>query len=298
MNKTDGAQGMRVRNRRCRPRQFNNVVFAGGGNRCFWQAGFWTVAAPLLRLAPVNVVAVSAGSAIASILFAGTFEQTFFDYKQAIAANARNVYLRNFMRQKPIFPHGAMYRDAILQGIDALALQRLHRGPKIQVLLSCPPPWASTAVTIALGALVAGWDAWGNENIHQSAGEWMGFKPLYVPVDACSTPLDLADLILASSCIPPLTPRKPMRGTIPLDGGLVSNVPIDPVAINKGDSLVLLTRNFDRLPTVAGRTYVQPSEPIPVSAWDYTNGVALQATYDLGRRDAERFCKKMVGMLQ
>jgi hypothetical protein len=46
------------------------------------------------------------------------------------------------------------------------------------------------------------------------------------------------------------------------------------------------------VPSVGGRVYVQPSQPIPVGAWDYTNARAIQATYDLGQRDAEKFCQK------
>ncbi len=293
MNKVIKSLGWRAQNRRRRPRHFDNVVFAGGGNRCFWQAGFWSVAAPVLKLAPGHVVAVSAGSAIACTLFAGTFDYTFVAYKQAIEDNARNVYLRNFMREQPLFPHGAMYRDAILGGMDADALQRLHRGPQIQVLISIPPSWASRSVTIALGTLAAVWDSFVTENVHRSAGGWVGFKPLYVPVHECATPQDLADVIIASSCIPPLTPRKSVKGVDPLDGGLISNAPIDGLINKEADTLVLLTRRFDRLPKVNGRTYVQPSKPIPVGAWDYTNHAALQSTYDLGRRDAEKFCQSL-----
>ena len=40
---------------------FDAVAFAGGGNRCYWQGGFWEAAAPLLGLKPGMVVGVSAG---------------------------------------------------------------------------------------------------------------------------------------------------------------------------------------------------------------------------------------------
>jgi len=74
------------------------------------------------------------------------------------------------------------------------------------------------------------------------------------------------------------------------DGGLVSNVPVDGIAQDSGQTLVLLTRQYSRLPSVAGRTYVQPSQMVPVAAWDYTNAAAVQCAFDLGRRDGERFC--------
>ena len=36
--------------------EFKSVVFAGGGSRCMWQAGFWEVAAPELGIKPENCV--------------------------------------------------------------------------------------------------------------------------------------------------------------------------------------------------------------------------------------------------
>ena len=41
--------------------------------------------------------------------------------------------------------------------------------------------------------------------------------------------------------------------------------------------------------THGGRVYVQPSAKVPAKAWDYTNVPSLQATYEQGRRDGERF---------
>ncbi len=273
---------------------FENLVFAGGGNRCFWQAGFWSVAASVLNLEPTGVVAVSAGSAIACALFAGTFDHGFNGFKQAIAANKRNWYLHNVLRKKPVFPHGLLYRGAILNSIDDHALARLHHGPDIRVLMSCPPQWASRRVALILGAISAGVDTWGKESVHASMGRRIGFKPLYISVRECATPDILADLIIASSCVPPLTPQARRNGIDLYDGGLVSNVPADGVPNQGGETLVLLTRQFAELPSVPGRTYVQPSQPIPVGAWDYTNHAAVQATFDLGRRDGERFCSHIL----
>src|SRR5512133_2799378 len=93
---------------------FDHVVFSGGGNRCFWQAGFWSIAAAVFDWKPARVVSVSAGSAIACALFAGTFDQRFTAYKHAIAANNRNLYLATLLRGQPVFPHGSLYRNAIL----------------------------------------------------------------------------------------------------------------------------------------------------------------------------------------
>src|ERR1041384_6325661 len=52
---------------------FDAVVFAGGGNRCYWQGGFYEAAAPRLGLSPKLVVGASAGAfaAIYSLLGVG-----------------------------------------------------------------------------------------------------------------------------------------------------------------------------------------------------------------------------------
>ncbi len=48
---------------------FDQVVFAGGGNRCWWQAGFWDVVQPELELKPRIIAGISAGAATACMLY-------------------------------------------------------------------------------------------------------------------------------------------------------------------------------------------------------------------------------------
>lgn len=272
---------------------FANVVFAGGGNRCFWQAGFWSVVAEALHLKPSRVAAVSGGAAVACALFSGRFNEGFERFKKAISNNDLNIHLRNVLDQRSIFPHGRMYRDAILSCVDQEAISRLHRGPDIRLLLSQPPEWASPRLALLLGMIATGVDSCRRECVHSSIGRRIGFKPAFISVRDCGTPGALADLILASSCAPPLIRQARRNGVAVLDGGLVSSVPTDGISETNGETLVLLTRRFERLPSVAGRTYVQPSQPIPVAAWDYTNPRALQSTFDSGRRDGELFCSSV-----
>jgi len=270
--------------------RFENVVFAGGGNRCFWQAGFWSIASEALDLRPKRVTAVSAGSAIACTLFSGNFDAGFARFKKALAANDCNFRLGNLLRDRPLFPHGDMYRAAILASIDETALLRLHQGPEISVLVACPPNWAPPGIAALLGVIAGEIEEWGALAVHSSTGSRIGFRPLFIPVRECATPAALADLIIASSCVPPLTPQAMRNGIYLLDGGFFSNVPTEGLFAAPGQTLVLLTRRFPTLPSVAGRVYMQPSQTIPASAWDYTDAAAVQSTFDLGRRDGERFC--------
>jgi hypothetical protein len=50
---------------------YENVVFAGGGNRCVWQAGFYRTVAEGFALAPARVAAASAGAAVAAVFIRG-----------------------------------------------------------------------------------------------------------------------------------------------------------------------------------------------------------------------------------
>jgi predicted acylesterase/phospholipase RssA len=268
---------------------FDQIVFSGGGNRCFWQAGFWSAIAPALQRPPTGVAAVSAGAAVACVLFAGTFESGFEDHKRAVQHNPYNLYVRNLLKAKPVFPHGAMYRSAILGSINSAALARLHRGPEITIVVARPPPWASRRLAVLLGAVSAGVGAWNAQHLHAAAALNLGFRPLHVSVRDCRTPEELADVIVASSCVPPLTPLMQHQGMPLLDGGLVGTVPKGAARRPGGPTLVLLTRQFDQLPELSGTTFVQPSRPVPVGTWDYTDNTALQAAFELGQNDGAEF---------
>jgi predicted acylesterase/phospholipase RssA len=272
---------------------FDAVVFAGGGCRCFWQAGFWSVAAPALSLSPRMVGAASAGSAIACAALTDRLESVLENFKQRAARNARNVYPRNGLLGEPVFPHEQIYRETILETIDESALQRLRHGPDLRVFLTQPPRWLGAASGVAAGILAYQLNRMTGGTIHPAWAKRLGFRGLVVSVRSCQTGGQLADLILQSSCTPPLLPVYRRDGRIVLDGGLVDNVPVDAVT-GARSTLVLLTRPFPEaaIPDVPGRTYVQPSRPAPVAKWDYTSPGKVQETYDLGRRDGEAFARR------
>jgi len=48
--------------------EFTSIVFAGGGSRCMWQAGFVEELRERIELKPVRIASVSAGAAVACLL--------------------------------------------------------------------------------------------------------------------------------------------------------------------------------------------------------------------------------------
>jgi len=271
------------------------VVFAGGGNRCFWQAGFWSSVASRTGLAPERAVAVSAGSALACAIFADRIEQALTLTCEAMAANPRNRYWGNLWKADPVFPHAAIYRGILLDALDTGALARLRQGPELLVEITRFPAWmnAISAVLMGLGAYQLEKQLF--HPVHPTWGRRLGFRPEFVPVRDCADAEALAGLILASSCTPPFTPLMRWQDRPALDGGLVDNVPVAPTVNSPGPTLVLLSRPYRDLPRIPGRLYVQPSQPVPVSAWDYTDPQAVEATFRQGQRDGERFLADQAG---
>ena len=104
-----------------RPDPFDAVVFAGGGCRCFWQAGFWSTAQPLLGLRPRVVAGTSAGAAFACAAVMDRTLAVLDDFKRRAAANARNFYPENRLTGSRVFPHEEIYRGTILANLDAAA---------------------------------------------------------------------------------------------------------------------------------------------------------------------------------
>jgi len=273
---------------------YSSVVFAGGGSRCLWQVGFWEEVSKALELTPRRIAAVSAGAAMACLIFSGKTSAVLERFKEATARNRRNVYLSNLFGDTPVFPHYAMYRRAILDALDGEGMDALHRGPDIRVLISRPPRMLGPRAATFVGILAYLVEKSLKGSVHPSFGRRLGFMPEIVSVRQCADASEVADLVLASSCTPPFTPILSWKGKPVLDGGLVDNVPVSVLGGMEDQTLVLLTRRYEesKIPRTRHLTYVQPSSPIPVSKWDYTNPEGLQDAYDLGRSDGEAFARR------
>ena len=100
-------------------------------------------------------------------------------------------------------------------------------------------------------------------------------------------------MVLAASCVPPVLPSPPYRGQHILDGGMIDNVPAFLADDLAGDTLVLLSKRYQRaLPDLPGRIYAQPSEPIRMDKFDYANPEGLQEVFELGAADGRAFARE------
>ncbi len=281
--------------------RFDQVVFAGGGNRCWWQAGFWDVVAPSIDLRPRVIAGVSAGAATACMLYASDSRWTMDYYRDALKHNRRNAYWGNLFRRANdpddphaarVFPHAAIYRKALTDILGGTRFDRLKAdAPEIRIAFARLPRGLGPHAALAVGVVAYNLEKYWRRSLHPTFGRRIGFAFEVGRLQDCEDLDDLVSLITASSCTPPFTPIEQRGGRPTLDGGMVDNVPVD--AVDAGPAtLVLLTRRYPGRPETfghRGHLYVQPSTKVPVSAWDYTNPGAMELTYDQGRRDGDRF---------
>src|SRR6266700_2136070 len=142
---------------------FDAIAFAGGGNRCYWQGGFYEAVADRLALPPKLAVGVSAGAfaCIYSILGIGPRVR-----KQVLAAcgpHRKNFDFSGWRAGGPLCPVGPMYRALLDELIDNAALARLKQLTDLHIAVArlpfgLPPLARAADADLSAGARGAGPD--------------------------------------------------------------------------------------------------------------------------------------------
>jgi predicted acylesterase/phospholipase RssA len=269
------------------------LTLAGGGNRAFYQLGLLRRFGPLVLPRLRVVAACSAGACIAVLYLSQREREAHAFWRERRSGVHRNFELARLLRGQRPTPHAPIYRDTVVHALRDGGLERLRAQPfPVLVLTSAIPAWMGSFVAVGLGLSLYSLEKYLRpRQLHPRLGQKLGFAPRVFDARACERPEDVAELILASSATPPFTPVGRYAGSRLLDGGMVDNVPafvaeaIPDVRCN----LVLLTRPYP--PGVTGRQgnrlYLAPSEPTPISRWDYTRPERVEATLDMGERESE-----------
>ena len=271
---------------------FEAVAFAGGGNRCYWQGGFWNAAAPALGLAPRLVVGVSGGAWAATYSLLGLGDRVRDMVFEGCSKGVRNLVWAGL---RPTFPVAGMYRELIETVIDHEAFMRLKRGPELLVAIARSPRLLPLPFAVGLGLLTYQIEKKLHGPVHPRGGRALGFSSDYVAVSRLEDRSDLTAALMASASVPPFMPVGRIGGVAALDGGLVDNVPVEPLAAVEargGRTLVLLTRRYRALPGIPHRTYVQPTHPIPIGQFDITKPEAIREAYAMGMADGAAFAAR------
>ena len=276
---------------------FDKVVFAGGGHRCWWQAGFWEVLRAEIELRPRVIGATSMGAFMACLVHANDSRRALAWYERELAGVRTNIaWLNLFRKDAPLFRQGGIYRKsmrAVLGGEHFRQL--LWAAPEIRIGCALPPPTLTERQLRRVS-----WREYRRDArlmpaaLHARSERTAMFVPHVKRLQDCRTERELFDLLQAASALPPLVPTVELDGVPACSGSLVDPVPVDLVADVPGQTLVLTTRTYNRKTPVfalEGRLYVQPSVPLPVGSWDFTSPQRFLKAYEQGRVDAESFLK-------
>lgn len=274
---------------------FDAVAFAGGGNRCYWQGGFWEALSAVRPQKPGLVVGVSAGAFQACFSLIGEGERVRRIVAEACATIEREIEWGELVRGRSPFIVGGLYRDLLAQVFGPLELAALKAAPEILIQLTHPPRFMPPllAAYAAIGAYQVE-KVW-LRAAHSRAGRHVGLKPSWVSTHGdIAAPEELVEALMGTATVPPFMPVTRVNGLAALDGGLVDNPPLDRIAgIEQGGgrTLVLTTRAGRTVPSLPNRTVVQPSVPIRTSRFAVTDGAAIMAAYELGLKDGDAFAR-------
>ena len=267
--------------------RFEQLVFSGGGVRCFWHGGFLEVAAPELDLAPARVAGVS-GGALSAACFVGDRERALLDIMgELLAEEDDNVEWLDAARADAMTPHQAIYRETVRRTLDEATQARVADGPAFQILLGRPP--SEKYPNASMLPLLAAYEL----DLHlRSTPELVlpargGLEAELVDARAAAAERRLVDLVCNAAVIPPVFEPPGWNGRPVVDGGMFCKAPMPEP--DEGRTLVLMTRRFRNLPESDRHEYVQVSDETPADKLDFTSREKIEETWAMGRRDAERW---------
>ncbi len=249
---------------------------------------------PRLEPRVAVVSACSAGASMAVSILSGRELETSAYWLGRRAGVTRNLDWLRLLRGERPTPHTPIYRDTVGYALSEGGFERIRALPfPFLVLTTAPPRWLPMPIAAVLGMSAYSIERkFHGGRLHPGSARRLGFRPVVYDLRKCAGPEDVVDLVLASSATPPFTPVGRRDGTALLDGGLVDNAPafVAERAVAVRRHLVLLTRPYP--PASVGRKglrwYLCPSEPVPISRWEYTRPDLIEATIALGDREAVR----------
>lgn len=270
---------------------FDTLVLAGGGNRCWWQAGLIRTLTRLGWALPTNIIATSAGAAIAASLLTGKTEAALAACKTLYAANDQLFDWKALTRLKVKFAHQHIYPawlNSLLGDEDYLALQQTKN--QLSVAVTQPAPLLGLTGSLIVGSVAYLLDKKIAHSIHPKIPRHLGLRQAFFNLNECPSADEARVLLAASAAAGPFMKAQKVGGTWGLDGGYVDNAPIpEQPPAEAAKTLVLLTRHYPNLPrqfTFEKRHYWQPSQKIPVSTWDCRPSTTVDLAFQLGQEDA------------
>jgi predicted acylesterase/phospholipase RssA len=270
-------------------RRFTTAVFAGGGNRCWWQAGLLDVLSSHPCWQVNHVIGVSAGAGIATAFATGRIHSALNAAVDRFNATSHNVAWGDILKgQRPFaLPH--IYPDWVDSFLNADDFAKLQStSTKVEVVIVRPAPYLpiTLSAAVALGLYMT--EKYWLKGYHSRVPHWLGLRAESIDLQDTKTVHEAKDWLLGSAACWPVAPISRINGRPAIDGGFYDNVPLPKSRENDANTLVLLTRHRPKLPHIFeldGRTYIQPTRPQAASSLDCTNGDTCRLTFEQGLAD-------------
>lgn len=271
----------------------DNLVFSGGGNRCWWQAGLVSTLTTFGWKIPNNIFGCSAGAAVAASLVSRTTEKALQSCKELYGDNPR-LLLRNRNKRMPTFSFAQneiypQWLRSFLGVNEFLDLTKTNFYVSVSRLNA--NQGTKSAIFRAVLRHIFKSKSVETEFIKQIPPRLRGFTAVSLELSRCQALPEALLCLEATAAAAPFISGRTINGALYFDGGYISSIPPLPQnASTKLTTMVLLTRhskNRTQAFSRAGILYIQPSEPIPVSTWGCTADTNVDAAFQLGQRDAK-----------
>ncbi len=262
-------------------RHYDQLVFSGGGIRCFWHGGFLSQVGDFDDLQPRRISSVSGGALSAACWIGQREEDLLHVMHEAFSVNSSNVALH----QSNCTPHQEIYREVVDVTLDAEAIERIADGPEYEVALSVPPQAMPAHLAAILYGVLYQLDQAVRSTPHLLVPKAMGLQELRVDARQAARDGRLVDLICAAATIPPVFDVPEWEGCRVLDGGMLDKAPFP--AENEGETLVLMTSRYRNCPDIDQCTYAQPSCEVAADKIDFVDPDKVTRTWDQGVADGK-----------
>ena len=267
---------------------FDQMVFSGGGLRCFWHGGWLEAVSREMRFDPARVTG-SSGGALSAAAFIARREEFLFDrFVRAVASCRSNASADDLLDgEDGRSPHQRIYQAIVDDVIDEDAQSMIADGPAFQICVSTPGDSVAPTLRALIGGTVYQVEQAVASTPRPRFADLTGMKRRLIDAREAARQRCLPDLIRMAATVPPVFRADVWDHDPVYDGGMVDKAPLPEP--DEGRTLVLLTKRFDSLPedATSGRiVYVQPSSDVlSGSKLDFSNPDLLQEAWEQGRRD-------------
>jgi predicted acylesterase/phospholipase RssA len=273
--------------------KIGTLVLAGGGNRCWWQAGVLRHLLEHGQQLPAQLVGTSAGAAVATSFLTQGADTALNACLKLYAENLKIFDWSSLTKLKLTFAHQQVYPAWVDTFLTASTFDALRQSrSRLTVALTRPARFLGLSGSVAVGTLAYLVDKYLWNSIHPRLPTLLGLRQEFMVLNDCADIETAKRLLVATASAPPFMSALPVGTGHAIDGGYTDNAPI-PIQsdIERRHTLVMLTRHYPKLPPLfawSGRTYWQPSARVPVSTWDCTPKTTVREAYNLGTQDAVR----------